>query len=130
MVYNLCIAERSQVCRTSIFTPRADETDWSWDDGRDEQLVVENSRATFSIRVNLDVVLFQALAIVVCAVAELPVGVADLGVVEFVLFWPVWAGAFDGLEVAVGVAFYLLLAVVFVVFHLFRSGVVLVLFFV
>lgn len=73
------VTERRQVRALSVFGARADETNWSRSDTRDEQFVVENCRPAFLIWVDLDVFLLKGSPVVVGAVTEFPVRVDGLG---------------------------------------------------
>lgn len=71
-------------------------------------------------------VMFLPFAAVVCAIAWFPVWVLGLGVFPCGALAPVWAAAFYGFEVAVGVAFYLLLSMATILVALHRVALCLV----
>ena len=89
VVDHLGVTEGRQIGRAPILRPRANEADRTWDDARDQELVVEDCRPTLLVRVYLDMLFLQALPVVVPTLAEFPIGVLGLGEVEGALFFPV-----------------------------------------
>lgn len=90
VINNLSVRERSEVGRAPIFASGTDESDWTWNNGADEKLVVERRWSSILVRVNGDVLLLQALAAVVGAVSGFPVGVRSLRHVPFGTVIELW----------------------------------------
>jgi hypothetical protein len=105
VVHHLRVRKRRQIRTTPVLRPGTYETDGSGYDGGDQQFVVERRRPAVLVRVDVYVVVLQAFAVVVCALAGLPRRVLGFGEGELFVGSPLRAAGFDFFEVAVRIAF-------------------------
>lgn len=111
VIDDLGVGERGEVRAASVFGSRAYESNGSWDDGGDQELVVECRWAAILIRINGDVVFLQAFATIVGSVAGLPVGVYGLSHMPLPRNLPLRPTGLDLFEVPMWVPLNLLLTV-------------------
>lgn len=98
------VRERRKICALPVCADGRDEADRSGDNARDEELVIVDCRAAFSV--GIDFAVGFGKVGVVCAFAWLPVWFGRLREVPFVALIEWWALGFDFFEVWVRVALY------------------------
>ena len=110
VIDDLEVTERRKIA-IAIFALRAAEANGPRNDGRNQEFVVEGCGSAGFVRVDADVVLLQACAVIVGALAEIPIGLAGLCECPIAVFGPIWARGFNFFEIWMRVALDLLFGV-------------------